>query len=188
MQQAGRLRGLITQNVDRLHTLAGSHGVIELHGENSTVHCIECSYREPRARFQARLEWENRHLPLPADETGDAEDIQVPDCPQCGGLIKPAVVFFGETVPAGVTRQAYDAVDECDALLVVGSSLTVWSGYRLVRAAREGGKPVYILNIGPTRADSEATLKVEAPAGTALAYIAARMGAERAAAHGGDLR
>jgi NAD-dependent SIR2 family protein deacetylase len=176
MERAGRLHYLITQNVDRLHILAGSRRVIELHGENSTVHCIECDYREPRTQTQARLEWENRDLRLPADETGDALDVKVPLCPRCGGLVKPAVVFFGEPLPGHVVQRAFEMVDEADALLVVGSSLTVWSGYRLVRAAREAGKPVYILNIGPTRADDDATLKVEAPAGMGLRQIAAGMG------------
>lgn len=176
MEAAGKLHYLVTQNVDRLHTKAGSRKVIELHGENSTVHCIECGYREPRAQTQARLEWDNRHLRLPADETGEAEDVKVPLCPQCGGLVKPAVVFFGETLPAEVTQHALQVVQEADALLVVGSSLTVWSGYRLARAAREDGKPLYILNLGPTRADAEANLKVEAPAGASLCFIAERLG------------
>jgi NAD-dependent SIR2 family protein deacetylase len=175
MEQAGRLHCLVTQNVDRLHTKAGSRRVIELHGENSSVHCIECRYTEPRVETQLRLEWENRHVRLPADETGDAVEVVVPLCPQCGGLVKPAVVFFGESVPQEKAQKAFEAVDECDALLVVGSSLTVWSGYRLARAARQAGKPLYILNIGPTRADAEATLKVEAPAGAALSLIAGRM-------------
>ncbi len=172
MEHAGRLHYLVTQNVDLLHTKAGSRKVIELHGENSTVQCIECDHREPRKETQARLEWENRHLRLPADETGEAEGIIVPLCPQCGGLVKPAVIFFGEPLSPAVTQRAFEVVKESDALLVVGSSLTVWSGYRLVRLAREDGKPVYILNLGPTRADKEATLKVEAPAGEALEYIA----------------
>ncbi len=172
MEQRGKLYHLITQNVDRLHTKAGSRRVTELHGENSTVQCIECSYREPRKETQVRLEWENRHLRLPADETGDAEGVQIPLCPQCRGLIKPAVVFFGESLSPQVTQEAHDAVAEGDAMLVVGSSLTVWSGYRLVRQAREEGKPVYILNLGPTRADKDATLKVEAPAGETLKKIA----------------
>ena len=176
MEEAGRLHHTITQNVDRLHSKAGSKKVVELHGENSTVHCIECGYREPRSQTQERLEWDNRHLRLPADETGDAEEVIVPLCPVCGGLVKPGVVFFGESVPTDVTRRAFDLVDEADALLVVGSSLTVWSGYRLARAAREQGKPLYILNVGPTRADGEATLKVEAPAGEALRTIAKAMG------------
>jgi NAD-dependent SIR2 family protein deacetylase len=173
MERRGRLHYLVTQNVDRLHTRAGSQRVVELHGENSSVQCIECGYREPRKETQTRLEWENRHLRLPADETGDAEELQVPLCPVCGGLVKPAVVFFGESLSPDVTQKAHDVVKESDALLVVGSSLTVWSGYRLVRLAREDAKPVYILNLGPTRADNEATLKVEAPAGEALAQIAA---------------
>lgn len=173
MEASGRLHYLVTQNVDRLHTKAGTRRVIELHGENSHVHCIQCSYREPRTQTQARLEWENRLLRLPADETGDAEGVVVPLCPQCGGLVKPTVVFFGENVPAEVAAHARQVVDEAEALLVVGSSLTVWSGYRLAKSTTEAGKPLYILNIGPTRADPQATLKVEAPAGAALEYIAA---------------
>ncbi|HUP28368.1 MAG TPA: NAD-dependent protein deacetylase [Chloroflexia bacterium] len=187
MESAGKLHSLVTQNVDRLHTKAGSRKVVELHGENSTVHCIECSYREPRSQTQERLEWENRHLRLPADETGDAEGVTIPLCPTCGGLIKPGVVFFGEPIPPDLTTRAFEAVDEADALLVVGSSLTVWSGYRLARAAREQGKPLYILNIGPTRADAEATLKVEAAAGESLRSIAAQMGIPaREVLHGSD--
>jgi NAD-dependent SIR2 family protein deacetylase len=181
MEQAGRLHCLVTQNVDRLHTKAGSRRVIELHGENSSVHCIECGYTEPRAETQERLEWENRHVRLPADETGDAVEVVVPLCLKCGGLVKPAVVFFGESVPQDKTQKAFEAVDESDALLVVGSSLTVWSGYRLAKTARQAGKPLYILNIGPTRADAESTLKVEAPAGAGLSLIAERMLASRPA-------
>src|SRR5207253_5941370 len=97
-------------------------------------------------------------------------------CPRCGGLVKPAVVFFGEPLDPEVVQRSLDAVEGASALLVVGSSLTVWSGYRLVRAAREAGKPVYILNTGPTRGDREATMKVEAPAGAALAAIASYLG------------
>lgn len=177
MEAAGRLHYLVTQNVDRLHTKAGSRKVVELHGENSIVQCIECGYKEARTETQARLEWENRHLRLPADELGDAEGVVVPFCPRCEGLVKPAVVFFGEAIPQETAQKASDVVGESDALLVVGSSLMVWSGYRLARAAREQGKPLYILNIGPTRADSEATMKVEAQAGAALRWIAEYLGA-----------
>jgi NAD-dependent SIR2 family protein deacetylase len=176
MERDGRLHYIVTQNVDRLHSKAGSSRVVELHGENSSVHCIDCGYTEPRGETQARLEWENRHLRLPADETGDAADVVVPLCPRCNGLVKPAVVFFGESVPPDKTQKAFEVVAEADALLVVGSSLTVWSGYRLARAARQAGIPLYILNIGPTRADAEATLKVEAPAGAALNLISGYVG------------
>jgi NAD-dependent SIR2 family protein deacetylase len=178
MERAGRLHHLVTQNVDRLHTKAGSRRLTELHGENSTVECIACDYTEPRTQTQARLEWDNRHLRLPADEVGDAEGVVAPLCPECGGLLKPGVVFFGEPLRPEVVQRSLDAVSEGDALLVVGSSLTVWSGYRLVRAARDEGKPVYILNIGPTRADGDATIKVEAPAGAALDGIVSRMGVD----------
>lgn len=176
LEGVGRAGCVVTQNVDRLHIKAGSRNVVELHGENTTVQCIECDYREPRLQTQARLEWENRHVLLPVDDRGDAEEVQVPRCPKCGNLVKPAVVFFGESVPAEATQRAMDAVASSDALLVVGSSLTVWSGYRLVRAARDWHKPVYILNIGPTRADGEADMKVEAPAGESLRAIAACLG------------
>jgi NAD-dependent SIR2 family protein deacetylase len=172
MEQAGRMHFLVTQNVDRLHTKAGSKRLVELHGENSTVQCIGCDFREPRTQTQKRLEWDNRSLPLPADELGDAEGVIPPTCPNCGNWLKPAVVFFGESIPPEKTEKALQAVTECDALLVVGSSLTVWSGYRLAIAVREAGKPLYILNIGQTRADNEATLKVEAPAGATLSAIA----------------
>jgi NAD-dependent SIR2 family protein deacetylase len=177
LEAAGRLHWLITQNVDGLHRKAGSRRMTELHGENSVVQCIACGQREPRVETQARLEWENRHVRLPADEAGEAAEITVPVCTHCGGLIKPAVVFFGETVPPEDVEQAARAVAECDALLVVGSSLTVWSGYRLARQAREEGKPLYILNIGPTRADGEATLKLEVAAGAGLECLARRLGA-----------
>ncbi|MDQ6693162.1 MAG: NAD-dependent protein deacetylase [Chloroflexota bacterium] len=175
MEAAGRLHGLITQNVDGLHSKAGSRNVLELHGENSSVHCIQCAYREKRLETQARLEWENRDLRLPADETGDAFGVRVPICPACGGLVKPAVVFFGETLPQEVTGRSLEMVAAADALLVIGSSLTVWSGYRLARGVAEAGKPLYILNIGPTRADNQASLKVEAPAGETLRNIVSYM-------------
>ncbi|MEO5951361.1 MAG: NAD-dependent protein deacetylase [Chloroflexia bacterium] len=171
MERKGRLHHLITQNVDRLHAKAGSKRMTELHGENSTVQCIACDFREPRPETQKRLEWDNRHLRLPADEVGDGEGVIVPTCPKCGGWLKPAVVFFGESIPPEKTELTIQAIEECDALLVVGSSLTVWSGYRLARATRAGGKPLYILNMGETRADPDATMKVEVPAGAALTLI-----------------
>jgi len=181
LEEAGRLHYLITQNVDRLHTKAGSRRVIELHGNNATVHCIECGHTEPRKETQTRLEWENRHVRLPVpegnptDDTSDAPDVVPPTCPQCGGLVKPAVVFFGETLPPETVVQASRAVSEADALLVVGTSLTVWSGYRLVRQAHAARKPVYLINMGPTRADDEVTMKVEAPAGEALETLVAAL-------------
>ncbi len=175
MEHTGHLHYLVTQNVDRLHTKAGSRRVVELHGENSTVQCISCDFREPRPETQKRLEWDNRHLRLPADEVGEGEGVIVPTCPHCGGWLKPAVVFFGEPVPAEKTEKAIQAVAESDALLVVGSSLTVWSGYRLARTARQEGKPLFILNMGQTRADAEASMKLEAPAGAALQLIASSL-------------
>ena len=187
LEAAGRVHQLITQNVDDLHQTAGSRAVVQLHGRNRVVVCLECRGEIPREEMQERLaslnaEW-LANAPwqhLDADEAdfapdGDANlapnvvgDFQVPECHRCGGVLKPAVVFFGESVPADKVSYAMRRVDEADAMLVVGSSLTVWSGFRFVKRAAERGIPIAIVNIGPTRADELATLKIEEKAGPIL--------------------
>lgn len=174
LERAGRWAGLITQNVDRLHHAAGSSDVIELHGALERVRCLGCGALEARAALQARLlaanpGWEP--APGAAMPDGDAEleaEISVVDCVDCGGVLKPDVVFFGENVPRATVEQAYAKVSSAEALLVVGSSLTVFSGYRFVRRAAERGIPIAIVNLGPTRADHLATQKLEARAGQTL--------------------
>jgi NAD-dependent deacetylase sirtuin 4 len=181
LEARGGVHQLITQNVDDLHHEAGSRAVVQLHGRNRAVVCLSCGVESPRADVQERLaalnaawlndaQWEGLH----ADDAdfapdGDAEisrerigGFRVPDCTRCGGVLKPAVVFFGESVPRPVVDYAMSRVEEADAMLVVGSSLTVWSGYRFVKRAAEQGVPIAILNIGPTRADDLASLKIEA--------------------------
>jgi NAD-dependent SIR2 family protein deacetylase len=193
LEARGRVHQLITQNVDDLHQEAGSRAVVQLHGRNRVVVCLDCRGEFPREAMQERLAtlnagwlaaapWDR----LRADEAdfapdGDAEvgkeviaDFRVPECQRCGGVLKPAVVFFGESVPQEKVAYAMDRVNACDALLVVGSSLTVWSGYRFAKRAAERGVPLAILNIGPTRADALATLKIEEKCGDALARLAAR--------------
>ena len=172
LEARGRLDALITQNVDRLHHAAGSRQVIELHGDLSKVRCLECDAVQTRAAYQAELRAANprwhaavfRYTPDGDAELGEDShrDFSVPACRDCGGLLKPDVVMFGEAVPKTRVGDARAAVDRADALLVVGSSLMVFSGFRFARQAAERGKPIAIVNQGRTRADDLATLKVEA--------------------------
>ncbi|HXY40597.1 MAG TPA: NAD-dependent protein deacetylase [Vicinamibacteria bacterium] len=184
LEACGRVCRVVTQNVDGLHQRAGSRRVTDLHGRLDVVECLGCGCRVGREDLQALLVAWNRGAsgtpsgdPPPGDTppgvdaevrpdgdtrvTGPLAAFRVPDCPECGGVLKPGVVFFGENVPAGRVREAFASLEDADGLLVVGSSLMVFSGYRFVRAARERGLEVAALNLGRTRADAELTLKVE---------------------------
>lgn len=173
-----RVTGLITQNVDRLHHKAGSRDVVELHGALADVRCLACGRHHDRDALQVRLEHDNPALlgtrfVLFADGDADLPDhvvdgFVVPSCEQCGGVLKPDVVFFGDSVPRPRLELAFSALDAAEVLLVVGSSLTVFSGYRFVLRAKERGMPIAVVNLGPTRADAEATLKLDARAGDVL--------------------
>jgi NAD-dependent SIR2 family protein deacetylase len=187
LEGAGRIGRLITQNVDGLHQKAGSRRVLDLHGRLDTVECLGCTQTLSREDMQGLLAAWNPDLASipeqgPTRPDGDApveRDVacfRVPDCPACGGILKPAVVFFGENVPRGRVDAALRAIDESGALLVVGSSLMVFSGYRFCLAARERGRPVTALNLGRTRADDLFTLKVEADCGDALADLSRQLG------------
>lgn len=170
MESKGDISLLITQNVDRLHQRAGSSRVIDLHGRLDQVRCLECDVRFCRERFQQELLRANPQLggettsPRPDGDAVVADAIacetRVPQCIACGGTLMPDVVFFGGTVPAGRVQACNDAVNEADALLVVGSSLQVYSGFRFCRLAVKLGKPVAIINPGDTRADGLASLKL----------------------------
>lgn len=173
---ADRLTGVVTQNVDGLHTAAGSGGVIDLHGRLDAVVCLQCSRRRPRLEVGLRLEAVNpgfRQSVVSADAghrpDGDVDldddliaAFRVVDCRSCGGVLKPDVVFFGEAVPRERFRRSLGLVDRSRALLVLGSSLTVGSGYRMVTAAARRGRDVVIVNRGVTRGDHLATLKIDA--------------------------
>ncbi|CAN0627334.1 NAD-dependent protein deacetylase [Burkholderia multivorans] len=183
---AGRIERLVTQNVDGLHQRAGSADVIELHGGINGVTCLDCGAQHPRAAIQAVLKAENPDLlgaqAQPAAD-GDAhlewhalDTFRIPVCPACGGMLKPSVVFFGENVPRDRVAAAAQALDAADALLVVGSSLMVYSGYRFCVWAQAQDKPVAALNLGHTRADPILALKIEAPCGSALDALNARLG------------
>lgn len=171
LERRGVVTRVLTQNVDGLHQRAGSDDVIELHGALSRVVCLDCLERSSRDALQDELRSLNPDWPVWSTDfapDGDAElggvdyrTFRFPTC-SCGGTLKPDVVFFGENVPRARVDEAFGALDEADALLVVGSSLTVWSGYRFVRKAREDGKPVGIVTLGETRGDPEANVRIDA--------------------------
>lgn len=185
LEQGGVLTGVITQNVDRLHHKAGSTEVVELHGALAEVVCLSCGAVVSRGEHQARLAAENPGWTADtAAETapdGDAEltdthGFSAPDCALCGGPLKPHVVFFGENVPRGRVEASTALVDDAEALLVVGSSLTVFSGFRFVKKAHQNGIPVAIVNLGPSRGDPLAAVRLEARAGEALPELASLLG------------
>lgn len=191
LEAAGHVRHLITQNVDGLHQKAGSRRVTDLHGRLDEVLCLACGARGSRAVFQQELTARNPawslltagHAP-DGDanlESQDFSGFDVPACIRCGGLLKPAVVFFGDSIPAERTRSALQEAEAADALLVVGSSLMVWSGFRLVRAVAERGRPVAALNLGTTRADGLLEFKIEAPCGAALSQVCQNLSIQREA-------
>ena len=192
MEAAGVLAGLITQNVDGLHGKAGSRSVIELHGSLADILCLHCRRLSPRDEMQERLLELNPHLQITSAEIapdGDAdladeaaERVRIPDCVSCGGVLKPNVVFFGENVPRDRVERCARELDEAEVLLVVGSSLTVMSGMRWVLAAGRAGKPVAIINDGPTRGDDFAALKVEGRLGELLPPLAQALTSRSAAA------
>ena len=181
MQAHGLLGPIITQNVDGLHQRAGSTGVLELHGSIHAVVCLACGERQPRAGVQEQLQALNPQLagasaqPAPDGdahlEADSLEGFQVPDCLHCGGMLQPDVVFFGDSVPGERTCEARERVEHASALLVVGSSVMVHSGYRLCTRAAESGKPLAALNAGKTRADHLFCLK----AGEALQEVLPRL-------------
>lgn len=185
LEMAGFVEHIITQNVDGLHQQAGSRQVIDLHGRLDAVICLECPYQDGREAFQSVLTESNptftaRVATLGPDGDADLDDaayadFRVPGCPACGGLLKPGVVFFGEAVPKSRVEQAYQWLAAAEALLVIGSSLTVLSGYRFCMAATANGQPIAALNLGRTRADPELTLKVNRPCGPTLSSLVERL-------------
>ncbi|WP_019969811.1 NAD-dependent protein deacetylase [Mycobacterium sp. 141] len=188
LESAGVVVGLVTQNVDLLHTKAGSRTVVDLHGSYARVVCLECGHTMSRAALAELLEAANPGF-LERDEAvggiavapdadavvADTSSFTIVDCPVCGGMLKPDIVYFGENVPKSRVEQAYSLVDSGDALLVAGSSLTVYSGYRFVRHATAQGIPVAIINRGRTRGDDLATVKVDAGCSELLTLLAGEL-------------
>lgn len=182
LENTGKILGIITQNVDGLHQAAGSHNILDLHGNLAGVRCLECKTLEPRQTLQARMlkinpKFQAHQTDIAPD--GDAEipqnlinDFVIPECLACGAVLKPDVVFFGENVPKERVAKAWDMLSAADVLLVVGSSLSVLSGYRFVVRAVEDAKPVAIVNQGETRADLDVSLKVNGRLGLVLPALA----------------
>ncbi|WP_234402007.1 NAD-dependent protein deacetylase [Thermobifida halotolerans] len=189
LQARGLVSGIITQNVDGLHQAAGARQVVELHGSLHRVRCLACGRRTPRHELDRRLRAANPDWRAPTDEVnpdGDAaltdewiDSFRVVDCRSCGGVLKPDVVFFGENVPRPRVQRCYELTENAGTLLVLGSSLTVASGYRFVRRAAEHAIPVAIVNQGPTRGDAHALLTLDAPLGPALTALLAALDRSR---------
>jgi NAD-dependent SIR2 family protein deacetylase len=183
LEACGLVSGLITQNVDRLHHVAGSHRILELHGALAEVVCLACGVLEGRDAVQARMREQNVDWidgPSPMAPDGDAElpdDVverfTPPVCVQCDGDLKPNVVFFGHNVARPLVDEAYAMVGDARALLVVGTSLAVFSGYRFLLRAAERGVPIAIVNRGAVRGEERASIKIEASTGETLAALAA---------------
>jgi NAD-dependent SIR2 family protein deacetylase len=181
LHNSGRVSSLITQNVDDLHRRAGSRTVIDLHGILRRVRCLSCRAVVSREHFQSALqganpEWSATPAAILPDgdaqvDVDDFDHFVVPDCTRCGGVVKPDVVFFGESVPAGRVADATKQVARAAALMVVGSSLMVYSGFRFVRQASQAGKPIAIVNRGITRGDKLATLRLQDDCGELLATV-----------------
>jgi NAD-dependent SIR2 family protein deacetylase len=196
LEERGVLVGVITQNVDRLHHDAGSRRVVDLHGTYADVVCLSCGTRSTRVELDARLEalnpgFADRMTVADVEIAPDAdaviastEGFVVADCTVCGGMLKPDITYFGENVPADRVAAAFALVDDADALLVAGSSLTVMSGLRFVRHAAKAGRPVVVVNRGRTRGDDLATVRVDAGTSDVLPALAERLPAVRVDAVG----
>lgn len=184
LERRGIVSGIITQNVDMLHTKAGSKQVIDLHGVYARVRCLDCQQLVSRFTLARRLDAKN---PGFLDSVAPSEGVEIApdadaiitdtahfhmvDCERCGGILKPDIVYFGESVPKPRVAQAFDLVDSSDALLVVGSSLTVMSGLRFVRRAAKAAMPIVVVNRGPTRGDEFASITTHAGCSETLAAL-----------------
>ena len=185
LETSGPVQGVITQNVDGLHQQAGSQRVLDLHGSLAWVRCMDCADAERRHDLQRRLVEANPELSLvraPFAPDGDADlasrhlaDMRVPGCRRCGGLLKPDVVFFGENVPKSRVAEAWSLFEDAEVLLVLGSSLAVFSGYRFVLRASKEGIPIGIVNDGPTRGDDHASVRVAGRLGSVLPALVERL-------------
>jgi NAD-dependent SIR2 family protein deacetylase len=187
LERCGYVSCVITQNVDNLHKAAGSRNVIDLHGVLQRIRCLDCDARDSRHAYQSRLEdcnpdWSASLTAIAPDGDAailvdDMRSFDIPACMHCGGIVKPDVVFFGEAVPELRAKRATRSLQQSDALLVVGSSLMVFSGYRFARIASDAGKPITIVNRGATRADGLATHKLTANCAELLSQAVSRLAA-----------
>lgn len=185
IESTGKISSLVTQNVDGLHQMAGSRNIINLHGALKQVVCLDCHNPVSRNHVQHFLLENNQQLkgmtssPAPDGDVQldqfDFSSISIPKCEYCAGILKPDVVFYGENVPANRVKNCFAALESSDAVLVVGSSLMVYSSFRFIRRAHEMDLPIVILNQGVTRADDLLVNKIEQECGTALSMVAQKL-------------
>ena len=194
LERNGVVNGVITQNVDLLHTKAGSSDVINLHGTYARVICLSCGQSRSRAALAKELDALNPGFTERVKAVGglavapdadavvtDTASFRYLDCASCGGMLKPDIVYFGESVPKDVVQQSFSRVEDAEALLIAGSSLTVFSGYRFVRHAAALGIPVVIVNRGPTRGDDLAAVKVDGGCSELLTLLSEELSPPRCA-------
>lgn len=189
-ERRGWSSGIVTQNVDGLHSRAGSSRVVELHGAGRRIVCIDCGQMYDRRALSERIERDNPWIRDVTDvelgPDGDVlpartDDFVVPVCTVCGGMLRPDVVFFGEYIPAERFRAAEGIVADADALVIAGTSLTVNSGIRILERARRRALPVVIVNRGGTRADARATLAIDGGTSEILPALTAALQKRQAA-------
>lgn len=187
LEREGLVSGVATQNVDGLHTRAGSARVVDLHGSADQVLCLDCGQVYARQDIAERIDAANPWLrdaqAVRIAPDGDAEVVDgrdadfsrfvLPTCTVCGGRLKPDVVFFGELIPQERFREATALVRASEGMLVAGSSLVVNSGIRLLEQARRRGLPIVIVNRGATKADARARVKLDAGTSETLRDLAA---------------
>jgi NAD-dependent SIR2 family protein deacetylase len=181
LEMHGHVELLVTQNVDRLHQAAGSANVVDLHGRLDLVRCMDCWRLQPRSELQDELltlnpQWTRLDARTAPDGDADLDGLdfstfEVPPCSYCAGVLKPDVVFFGESVPRERVETAMHHLQQADAMLIVGSSLMVYSGYRFAQAAALAGKSIAAVNLGRTRADDVIALKIREPCAQALSFL-----------------
>ncbi|CAL1536153.1 unnamed protein product [Lymnaea stagnalis] len=177
-ERLGKVHWLVTQNVDALHYKAGSQNVTELHGSAHRVICLSCNFKFTRHAMQDMIidinpDWSSEAVSIGPDgdvalNSANISDFKVPTCPKCCGILKPEITFFGDNVPKNTVHFVLEKMFESDAVLVIGSSLEVYSGYRFMHRARECGMKIAIINIGPTRADKLADIRISARCGDIL--------------------
>ncbi|XP_014607200.1 PREDICTED: NAD-dependent protein deacylase Sirt4 [Polistes canadensis] len=178
LEEIGKVSCVVTQNVDNLHTKAGNRNVIELHGTAFRVMCLNCDHKIERANFQNILKelnpLLNSHIEMIRPD-GDVDLTQeetegfiVPPCENCGGILKPDIVFFGDNVPRYVVENVKNIVEQSSSLLILGTSLSTFSGYRIVLQALDAKKSIMLVNIGKTRADNDVHIKIEGRCGDVL--------------------
>lgn len=185
LEAASRISGVVTQNVDDLHGKAGTRTLVELHGNGGVIRCVDCGRRRSRDEVLAQFDELNpgyaaHHADAEIAPDGDAivtdhDDVNVPVCPVCGGILRPDVIYFGEFVPPATFTAAAEIVERSHALLIAGSSLAVNTGVRLLHRAERLGLPVAVINRGPTAADGRASLRLEAGTSEVLTALAATL-------------